>query len=205
MDHSTDCASTRPTRRPQFGIAAMLWSTLVVALALGYLRQIGSPAVIGSAAGVLALAVIVGAMMGWVTDRLADATYWSVIVSTAAFISVAGDLAAQPSFRYAWAAVGIFAGASCGAIAPQRLRRRMLVGAIASGVAMAVCSLVMTDHDLEWIFDLLCAPIIGALVAVLIELILWLERKSYSPRYITASWLLGAVIVGNMLVPMVLM
>ncbi len=204
MAHSADCASQPVTRRPQFGIAAMLWTTLVIALALGYLRQIGSPAVIGSAAGVLAAAVLVGGIVGWMTNRIADSMYWAVIVSTAAFLSVAGDLAAQSSFRYAWAAVGIFAGAACGSIAPQRVGRRILVGAIAGGAAMLLCSLAMPIHDLEWMFDLLCAPIIGALVAVLIELILWLERQSYSPRYITASWLLAAVIVGNMLVPLVL-
>ena len=56
----------------------------------------------------------------------------------------------------------------------------------------------------DYVFDLATAPMIGALVAVLVQLLLWLEGQSSTPRYVTASWLLLAVIVGNLLVPLVL-
>ncbi|MDA1050043.1 MAG: hypothetical protein O3C40_06135 [Planctomycetota bacterium] len=182
----------------------MLWTTFAVALALGYLRQFDSPTVFASAAIVIATAVIVGGLIGWPVGRTGDATYWAVVIATAAFLSVAGDPAAPASFRYAWSAVGMLAGAACGAVAPRQVLRRAFFGAGAGGAAMLVCSMAMPVHDLESVFDLICAPIIGGLVAVLIELILWLERERYSPRYITASWLLCAVIVGNLLVPWVL-
>ncbi|MBC8354755.1 MAG: hypothetical protein H8E66_22475 [Planctomycetes bacterium] len=182
----------------------MLWTTFVVALALGYLRRFNSPALFASAAMVIAAAVVIGGLIGWSAGRIGDATYWSVVIAAATFLSVAGDLAAPSVFRFSWSAVGIIAGAACGTVAAGHLLRRVIVGASASGIAMLLCSTAMSVHDLEWIFDLICAPIVGALVAVLIELILWLERHSYSPRYITASWLLCAVIVGNLLVPWVL-
>lgn len=194
----------RPPTRPQFGISAMLWATLVVALALGYLRQFNTPTIFASAAIVIATAVFVGGLIGWPVGRIGDAAYWAVIIASAVFLSVAGDLAASVTYRYAWCAVGIVIGAACGSVAPKQLWRRVFLGAVAGGVAMAVCSMAMPIHDLEWVFDLVCAPIIGGLVAVLIELILWLERQRYSPRYITACWLLCAVIVGNLLVPLVL-
>lgn len=203
----TDAPDTLPIRsqtRPQFGISAMFWATFAVAVAFGYLRQFHSPAVFASAAFVMATAVIVGGLIGWPVKRIGDATYWSVVIAAAAFLSVAGDLAAPAVFRYAWSAVGLLAGAACGAVAPGHLLRRVTRGAIAGGGAMLACSTVMPVHDLEWMFDLICAPIIGGLVGVLVELILWLERQSYSPRYVTASWLLCAVVAGNLLVPLVL-
>lgn len=204
MANAQDTTPARSQTRPQFGISDMLWVTLVAALALGYLRQFNSPTVFASAAIVLATAVIVGVLVGWPVKRIGDATYWSVMIAAAAFLSVAGESAASAIFPYAWSAVGILAGAVCGAVAPRQLLRRIFFGAIAGGAAMLACSMAMTVHDLEWVFDLICAPIVGGLVAVLIELIFWLERQRYSPRYVTASWLLCAVIVGNLLVPFVL-
>lgn len=190
--------------RPQFGISALLWATFVVALALGYLRQFNSPTVFISALIVMTTSVVIGVLIGWPVKRIGDAAYWSVVITAAAFLSVAGESSAPPIFRYAWSTVGMFAGAACGAVASGQLVRRMFFGALAGGGGMLVCSTQMPVHDLEWIFDLTCAPIIGGLVAVLIELILWLERQSYTPRYVTASWLLCAVIIGNLLVPFVL-
>lgn len=190
--------------RPQFGINAIFWATFVAALALGYLRQFGSPNLIVSGAIVVATAAIVGSLLGWPVHRVGDAAYWSVVIAAAAFLSVAGDSAASAPFRYAWSSVGILAGAACGAVAPRRLLQRVCFGAIAGGGGMLIGSMAMAVHDLEWVFDLICAPIIGGLVGVLIEWIMWLERQSYTPRYVTASWLLCAVIGGNLLVPLVL-
>ena len=110
----------------------------------------------------------------------------------------------QFSISYAWSLVGMLAGAACGTVGPRQVGRRIVAGAVAGGTGMLVCSVLLPVHDLEWVFDLVCAPLVGGLVAVLVELILWLERERYSPRYITASWLLCAVIAGNLLVPLVL-
>ena len=80
----------------------------------------------------------------------------------------------------------------------------MLTGCLVAGATMLVFSTTLTAGTAEILFDLACAPVIGALVGLLIEIILWLERNRYAQRYITASWLLCAVIIGNLLVPLVL-
>jgi hypothetical protein len=80
----------------------------------------------------------------------------------------------------------------------------MLTGCLIAGVTMLLFSTARAGGTVEILFDLACAPFVGALVGLLIEIILWLERKRYAPRYITASWLLCAVIVGNLMVPFVL-
>ena len=53
-------------------------------------------------------------------------------------------------------------------------------------------------------FDLLAAPVISAAIGLLVEMIMWVEQRSEIPRYVTASWLLCAVIIGNFLAPLVL-
>jgi hypothetical protein len=204
MALAPDTTPNRSPSRPQFGISAMLWTTFAVALALGHMRQFASPAMFASAAIVMGTAVIVGGLIGWPAGRMGDAAYWSVVIAAAAFLSVAREPSAAPLFRYAWSVVGIMSGAACGTVAPGRLCSRIFFGAVAGGVGMGVCSIAMPIRDVEWLFDLICAPVVGGLVAVLIEVILWLERQRYSPRYITASWLLCAVIAGNLLVPWVL-
>ncbi|MCA9119458.1 MAG: hypothetical protein H6822_05535 [Planctomycetaceae bacterium] len=188
---------------PQFGLSAMLWTTFVVALAFGYLRQFNLPSLYISAGVVMIASVLFGALIGWPFHRIGSAAYWAVVIASAAFLSVSGDLRTSTMFRIAWSTTGVLSGAICGAVAPGKVFRRVLLGAVAGGGGMLVCSIAM-PRDLEWLFDLLCAPLVGGLVGVLIELVLWLERQRYSPRYITASWLLLAVIIGNLLVPFVL-
>ncbi len=189
--------------RPQFGLRAILWTLLVIGMTLAYLRRLESPAVFLEGTVVVAMAVIVGGAIGWCAGRTGDATYWSVVITTAAFLSVAGERANGPLFSIAWSAVGTTAGSCCGLIPQNRLVWRMLTGCFVAGATMLVFSAALTAGTVEILFDLACAPLVGALVGLLIEVILWLERQSYAPRYITASWLLCAVIIGNLMVPFV--
>jgi hypothetical protein len=188
--------------RPQFGLRAILWTFLVIGMSLAYLRRFESPQVFLEAAFVLTMATIVGAAIGWCAGRSSDATYWSVVITSAAFLSVAGERANGSMFPIAWSAVGTTAGSCCGLITPSRLLRRMVTGCFVAGATMLAFSAARTSGTVEIFFDLACAPAIGALVGLLIELILWLERKRCAPRYLTASWLLCAVIIGNLLVPL---
>jgi hypothetical protein len=197
---------TKSSHRPRFGLQAMLWTFLVMGMTLAYLRRLQSPAVFLEGSVVLATAAIVGAAIGWWPRRVADATYWSVVISTAAFLSVVGERSQGPMFAISWSAVGIMTGACCSLITDSRLLLRMFTGCLVAGITMLVCSATLLPATLragsiELLFDLASAPVVGALVGLLIEIILWLERKSYAPRYITASWLLCAVIMGNLLVP----
>jgi len=46
-------------------------------------------------------------------------------------------------------------------------------------------------------FDVLAAPVIGIAIAFFLRMLMWLESKHAMPRYITATWLMVAVILGN--------
>ena len=194
--------AARPLSGPRFGIAALMWSTLAIALALGYLRQFQSLALIATGGTVVIAAVFAGLVIGGPARRIADAMYWAAVVSTAAFLSVAGEAAVPNAFQFAWAFVGVGCGAVGGIFERKRLARRAAWCAIAGGSVMLAFVATSITHDVEALFDLVCAPVVGALVAVLIELILWIEEHHRLPRYITASWLLCAVIAGNLMVPL---
>ena len=79
----------------------------------------------------------------------------------------------------------------------------MIAACLGGSAAMFIYFMLFSQRDgLE--FDLLAAPLVSALVGLLVELIVWVEQRSEIPRYVTASWLLCAVIIGNLMVPLVL-
>jgi len=196
----TTSDSTAVRSRHQFGMAAVLWTMLAIAIALAYLRQLNNPSVFLTGIIVVGAAAIVGAAIGAIAGRTVDGAYWSLVIATAALLSVVGDRAYPLVFRYAWSAVGIMTGACCGVLAAKQLHRRMTVGATIGFFTMIAFVALSGWKSIEAVFDLVCAPFIGALVGVMIELILTFERRLKIPRYVTVSWLLGAVVVGNWLV-----
>jgi hypothetical protein len=148
-----------------------------------------------------AIAAVLGSALGWCVGRVGDGAFWSVVITTAAFLSVAGD---QDYGKMAWPATGMTAGACSGLIAQRKLFLRMLSGAVVAGATMLACSAALHISTIDSLFNLACAPVVGALVGLLIEMISWLECQDYAPRYVTACWLLLAVIAGNLMVPWVL-
>lgn len=177
----------------------MLWTLLVIGMTLAYLRRIGTPAVFLDATAVVVLAAVVGGGLGWCWGRTSDAVYWSLVITVAAFLSVASRRAYGPMYQFAWSAVGITTGACCGLLPHGRWVWRILTGASVAGATMLLFLFTFPVRNIETYFDVACAPIVGALVGLLIEIILWLESHNKIPRYITASWLLCAVILGNLI------
>lgn len=117
--------------QPQFGLGAMLGCFVAVAMALAYLKRFGSIQVFQNGLIVLVLAVFVGMIVGSVIKRRGDVIFWSVIVSTAGYLSVVGETQFGVAFHFAWSAVGAMAGgsssqATCGpheCCLPRRQRR----------------------------------------------------------------------------------
>ena len=88
---------------PQFGLAALLWTTFVVGLALAYLRTLDSRAVFANGLIAIVISLVSGVVIGASFRRVADATYWSLMLTTAAYLSVAADQTSGPMFHFAWA------------------------------------------------------------------------------------------------------
>ena len=154
-----DVASHETPYRPQFGLSALLWTVGVIGMTLAYLRRFDSPTVFPNAFAAVGASCLIGAAVGWWPRRMADATYWAIVITTAAYLSVIGDRRFDPTFHFAWAAVGAATGACCGAMAPNRLFRRMLAGGFAAAAIMLVFVQVGSLQDRT--FDLFCAPVVA--------------------------------------------
>lgn len=204
----TNNENTEPGRTPeakpwQFGLPAAMWTTFVIGLSLAYLRTLGEYSVFSNGVLAIAGAAMLGIVVGSCCGRIKDATYWSLMITTAAYLSVAGDKTSGSAFHFAWASVGAAAGCVSGAAAASRMKTRIIGASLAAGAVMLSFSAAFPGH-VDMVFDLISAPLIGGLVGVLVQIILWVESNSNSPRYVTASWLLLSVIGGNLLVPVVL-
>lgn len=188
--------------RPQFGLGAMLGCFVAMGMALAYLRQYDSIQLFWNGLIVLILAVLWGVIVGSLTRRRRETTFWSVVISAAGYLSVVGETHYGVGFHFAWSAVGAAAGAAAAAVSTGLLRR-MALSCLSGTAPMLIYFAFFSQRGGEE-FDLLAAPVVGALIGLLVEIIMWLERQSQIPRYVTASWLLCAVIIGNLMVPLVL-
>lgn len=114
-----------------------------------------------------------------------------MVVSAAGYLSVLGEMRYGVGFHFAWSAVGATSGVAAAAVPPGQRIARLVAGALSGSAPMVIYYAGFSPRvGLE--FDLLAATIVGALIGVLVEIIMWLERRSQIPRYVTASWLLSA-------------
>src|SRR5688500_3069106 len=134
IGHSEDIrARTSPRGAGQFTLPTLFWLTLIVGMALAYLRSFGVTACLWGLV-VVSLGLVIGAATGWAAQRLADAIYWSILGAFFAYLCTQGVAIPHGSAHLAWAAVGAAAGACAGVIPPGRPLRRLLVGGIAGGL-----------------------------------------------------------------------
>ena len=190
-------ASPNSGKSRQFGIAALFWLTFLIGLSISYLQQHDHPLVLEGGLCAIAIGLLIGAAIGWLTGKFRDGVFWATLVAAFAYISVTRD----PHFDFAHRLVWATMGATCGAVGSTVLPDRIWVNAILCAcfgelvfLIYAVCSNANT-FDLR--VDLVGAPVIGIAVAFFLRAIRWLESKQQMPRYVTATWLMVAVILGN--------
>ena len=190
--------------RPQFGLTALLWTTFVAGLALAYLKTLGSTEVFIYGLFALVIALVLGVVSGVCSGRIADATYWALMIATGVYVSVVNDRTAGVLFQLAWVTTGASAGSVSGSFPASRPKARVLAATVIAGIVMLLFAFSSPKHA-DIVFDIIAARIIGGFVGVLVQLVTWVEQRSSMPRYVTAAWLLAAVIAGNLLVPYALL
>ncbi len=186
---------------PQFGLAALLWTTAAVGMALAYLRGFGTEACVAGFE-ITFVALVVGLIVGKSTGRVAAGIFWSVVGAMFGYLSAAGAPVIDPALRYAWGLVGCASAVAVAVSWPQQLARSLGIGALAGGAAMLTFLLPFVYFGAvsngEWRFDLLCAPLAGAWMGLAVVAVEWAERRTPTPRYIAAAGLMLAVIAGNL-------
>lgn len=195
---NTQSADTRDSR-PQFTLGAIFGMFFALALYFAYLRQIDSAAVLYGCVAV-AMGLVVGGASGWVAGHLVDAAYWAALCAALGYIATAGESSLGTAFHLAWAGVGTAAGAGSNLVGRHRFFLRVLLAGLGGALAMGIYLCLIQGTTAENLFDAICAPVVGVLIGVLIQILQWLEADRRLPRYTIATWLLCAVMVGNLAV-----
>ena len=196
---SDSCPTETGSSKVQFGIAALFWTTFLVGLTIAYLQRLDSPDILIDAFFAIVLGVIIGSVVGFVTKKFGDAIFWATLIAAFGYISTASDPVYISYHRLAWAVVGAVSGAIAATIFTKHIWGNLISSAIGAGLAMAgYYSLAKNlPNSADLTFDVFGAPVIGAAIAILIRIVLWIEQEQKTPRYITATWLLIAVVIGN--------
>ena len=205
MTDKNDLAPSTTSPKLQFGIPALFWGTFLVGLAVAYLQRLESSdggdsleILVGAIVAIL-IGLAVGAIIGKLTGKLGDAVFWSTLIAAFGYISTASDPIYVPYHRLAWAGVGAVSGAIASTMFLDKWWIRGLASAVGAGLVM-ILYYVLSDGNrgsTDLTFDLNTTPIIGFAVAGFVTAVMWLESKKSMPRYITATWLMVAVILGN--------
>ena len=191
---------------PQYGIAAIFWGMFLVGLVVAYLDRLRQangqnedPEILIGAIVSIVVGLIVGAVVGKLTGKMSDALFWSTLIAAFGYIATVSEPIIVHYHRLAWAGVGAVSGALGATLFLDRWWLRGLVSAVGGGAVMAIF-FALADKSggtAELTFDLNLAPLVGFAVAIFIMILVWLESQRKMPRYITATWLMLAVILGS--------
>jgi len=187
----------------QFNIGSLLWLMFTIGMALAYLRALDDGiAKIIVGLQVVVMAIVVGWIVGVFTQRLFTAIYWSLLGAFFAYIFALDVEPYHWTVPYAWALVGMFAGAHAGVMQPIRPFSRMLVGGLTGAAVMGTYLFVYYSFIKQMmIFDFATAVIAGALLAAVVEATDWLERRYSFSHHFFAAGLMLAVILANLFLP----
>jgi hypothetical protein len=196
-DHEPVQRTTAP--RAQFGLATIFGLLFAMGLYLAYLRRIDSAAVLYGCVAI-GMGLVLGSVAGLISRRLADAAYWGALCAALGYVATVDERAFDVGFRLAWAAVGAAAGAGSHLLRGRRPAWQLLCAGLGSALAMAIYLVTVDGTLLTNLFDAVTAPIVGSLIAVLILIMQYLEADRRLPRFTIATWLLCAVLAGNLAV-----
>ena len=193
-------------RKPQFGIAAMFWATFLAAMVMTYLKRLSRPdtsadsaTVVLGAGGAVLIGLVIGFLLGKLSKRMPDALFWSTLVAAFGYISTVSDPLYSFHHSLAWVGVGAISGGTAATAFLDKWYLRGLACAVGAGVVMIIYYVISGGDkgSTDLTFDLNASPLIGFAVAGFVYTVMRLESRQKMPRYITATWLMVAVILGN--------
>ena len=170
----------------------------MIGLSISYLQQHDHPLVLEGGLIAIVIGVVIGAVIGWLTGNLQDGLFWATLVAAFAYISVSRDPHFDFAHRLVWATMGATCGAIGSTVLPDRIWLNAILCASFGELVFLIYSVCSPAHTFDLRVDLIGAPVIGVAVSFFLRAIRWLESKQQMPRYVTATWLMVAVILGNL-------
>ena len=200
-ESNLEIAETDSNSKKQFGIASIFWITFMVGLTIAFMQRVEATDILFDGVFSIAMSLAVGALIGWLTGKMADALFWSSLVAAFAYLSTASDPVYVPYHRIAWALVGATTAGTAATCFTKNILLNWLTCAAIAFVVMAAFGWIATNYlpaAGNVSIDMMISPLIGIAVAGFVRVLLWLESQKKMPRYITATWLLIAVILGTL-------
>ncbi len=172
-----------------------------IALLLAYSRRLGDIQLM-QAFVFAGFALIIGGLFGLLARQLGSGLLWAVLTSLLVYLAVAGGRLPNDAVIYGWGMVAAICGASNGVRWPIP---DWICGAISAGLAGVAMwgTLLAFGVKIEgyiW-FDVVCAIVIGVVLTPAIRFLQWFQKESQQPAFVLAAWLSAAVLLGNLLVP----
>lgn len=187
-------ATQLPKTEQQFSLRSLLVTIVTVSMVLAYVRMFGEPGLRLGAYGVL-LALVCGAVLGWIGKRLVETLTWSLVGAILALCCVLSADRIEAFQAYYWLNVGALTGAVGGVMQPGSFLRRSF-GVLFCWLA-GVLNLVVVGRVSEGIFDWLLTLPVTIGLQLLIEVVTRLQAKYHTALDMWAAGIVFAVIAGN--------
>jgi hypothetical protein len=201
LDPVEQAQPTTSSGSTQFSLGSLLWLTVSLVLLFSYARWLGQSA-LHQAMIFTAMGTIVGLAMGMLFGRWQDTLFWALLVTLLAYLAMAGGRTNGMAVFYGWGLVGAF----CGGMSTLARPKSHIWGAIWMGLAgslvMLLTGICMRQAlDQLFMFDVIAAAGIGAVLRPFLRFLQWFETQSHQHRFVLAAWLTISVLIGNFLVP----
>jgi len=188
-------------RTDRFSLQTMLLCTIAWGLLLAYANTTGRHGPV-QASLFLLFGGVAGLATGLFGGKFIERLFWASLISTVAFLAVAGGSLKDPGVLYGWGFVGAIWGALFPNKKPQLLLIRSVMMAAIGGAGM-LCSCLTVNRMVlqeDW-FDIFVASFIGFSLGPVSRTAIILEGRGKGLKIALVVCLVFSVLVGNWLVP----
>ncbi len=176
-DKATD--QSQPQKAIQFRLSTIFVLTLIASILAAFLSPRGYDLMLAGLISVVGSAVF-ALFVGYVSPPLANRIFWGVVIAAMMQAVCAETTLLDRSGIYAWPLAAGFAAVI--AASPGSLYRRMVFAAAMAAIIIAGYVVSLGSTASVTIPHVACAGIGGALMAILIAAVNWLEQERRIPQ-----------------------
>ncbi|GAA4460033.1 hypothetical protein GCM10023156_40430 [Novipirellula rosea] len=166
----------------QFRLSTIFVLTLIASILAVFLRPRGNDLMIAGMVSTIS-SLAFGMLVGKVRPPLMQRVFWGVVVAAMMQAVVSNTILLDRKGIYGWPIAAGFAAVV--AAGNSNLYRRMIQGAIAAATVVAIYMVSLPTDSITGFANTICAAIGGALLAVLVDVVNFLQRRTTVPLPIT--------------------
>ncbi|EMI20850.1 membrane protein [Rhodopirellula maiorica SM1] len=200
-DHPRPLANPQRDELLQFRLSTIFVLTLIASILAAFLRPRGNDLMIAGMVTTISCLAF-GMLVGKLRPPLMQRVFWGVVVAAMMQAVASNTILLDRKGIYGWPIAAGFAAVV--ASGNSNLYRRMFQAAVAAATVVAIYMASVPANWTTSIANSICAAIGGALLAVLVEVVNWLQRKTHIPLPITGLALVLSAIVFAAIAPIMI-